>query len=90
MSNGQATNISLDPMVQPFVDFWASYIKQANENTRQWVENVDGAADAKSWQRRWSEAMSRSMDAYSAEPDVPAGDETEHRILVKANGKPTI
>lgn len=67
MSDDRATS-GVNPMVQPFVDFWSSYIQQANESTRQWLEGLDDSADVKSWQRRWSEAVNKSMDAYLRSP----------------------
>ena len=57
-----------DPMIQPFADFWSSYIQQANDATRELFDGIDGSADVKTWQRRWFDAVSKSMDAYMRSP----------------------
>jgi hypothetical protein len=68
MSDDRAPSAGFDPMIQPFAEFWTSYIQQANDNTRQWIEGIDGSADVKTWQRQWLEAVSKSMDAYLRSP----------------------
>ncbi|MEX2306230.1 MAG: hypothetical protein WD738_01480 [Pirellulales bacterium] len=64
----ESSNNRFDPIFQPFVDFWASYIKQANDTTRELFEGFDGNTDVKTWQRRWSDTVSKSMDAYMRSP----------------------
>jgi hypothetical protein len=56
-----------DPVMQPFVDFWASYLKDASEATQAMFARGDGA-DLRAWQRRWLDAVSASMDAYMRSP----------------------
>jgi len=56
----------VDPVVKPFVDFWSSYIQQANEATEAWLGKVD--ADPKAWQQNWFQTVSKSMDAYLRSP----------------------
>jgi hypothetical protein len=56
-----------DPVMQPFVDFWTSYIHDANEVTKAMFTQGDGS-DPKAWQRRWLDAVSASMDAYMRSP----------------------
>jgi hypothetical protein len=68
MSDDRESNSRLDPMVQPFVDFWSGYIKQANDTTRELFEGISGNAGVKTWQRRWYDAVSKSMDAYMRSP----------------------
>ena len=68
MSDDRASNGNFDPMAQPFVDFWSSYIQQTNDATRQLLDGIDGSADVKAWQRRWFDAVSKSMDAYLRSP----------------------
>jgi len=68
MTENQVSSNGLDPMVQPYLDFWKAILQEANEKTRQLVESIDDSADVKTWQRRWSEAVSRSMDAYLRSP----------------------
>jgi hypothetical protein len=62
-SNGQ-----FNPIIQPFVDFWSSYAKHADATARELLEGLDGNADVKTWQRRWFDAVSKSMDAYMRSP----------------------
>jgi hypothetical protein len=68
MSDEPNSNGQLDPIFQPFVDFWSSYMKQADDTARELLEGIDGNADVKTWQRRWSDAVSKSMDAYMRSP----------------------
>lgn len=68
MSENNEPAGSFDPMVQPFVDFWSSYIKQANDATRAMLEGFDEGTDVKTWQQRWFEAVSKSMDVYLRSP----------------------
>jgi hypothetical protein len=84
MSNDPTTNGAIEPLVQPFIDFWGNYIRQANENTRQLVENFDGASDVKTWQRQWSEAVSKSMDAYLRSPMFLQAMKQNTDLMIKA------
>lgn len=68
MSNERDTNGLVDPVMQPFAEFWSSYFEQANEATRELLSGTDGNTDVKAWQRRWSDAVSKSMDAYMRSP----------------------
>jgi hypothetical protein len=68
MSTERPTNLAFDPVIQPFVDFWSGYIQQANDTTRELLEGINGNADVKTWQRRWYDAISKSMDAYMRSP----------------------
>ena len=68
VSENREAASGFDPMIQPFVDFWSSYIKQANESTRELIEEFDTNTDVKTWQRQWFDAMSKSMDAYLRSP----------------------
>ncbi len=68
MSNNGSTQFSFDPVVQPLVDFWSSYVKHADDVTRQVFEGLDDGSAFKNWQRRWMEAISKSMDAYMRTP----------------------
>jgi hypothetical protein len=64
MSRDQETNGTFDPVVQPFVDFWSEYVKQANDTTREFLEGIDDGSKIKTFQRRWFDTVSKSMDAY--------------------------
>ena len=68
MSDEASANGQFDPIMQPFVDLWSSYVKQADDATRELLEGLDGNVDVKTWQRRWYDAVSRSMDAYMRSP----------------------
>ncbi len=68
MSSNGSKQFSFDPVVQPIVDFWSSYVKQADDVTRQMLEGLDDGSAFKNWQRRWTEAVSKSMDAYMRTP----------------------
>jgi hypothetical protein len=68
MSDENSFNGQIDPIIQPFVEFWSGYAKHANDTTRELLEGLDGNADVKSWQRRWYDAVSKSMDAYMRSP----------------------
>jgi hypothetical protein len=62
------TNGAFDPVVKPFVDFWTDYAKQANDATRELLDGLDDSTDIKGWQRRWFDAVAKSMDAYMRSP----------------------
>jgi hypothetical protein len=64
----EESSAKVDPIVRPFVDFWSSYIHQANDTTRELLEGINGNSDVKAWQRRWFDAVSKSMDAYMRSP----------------------
>jgi hypothetical protein len=68
VSDNHEPSASFDPLVQPFVDFWSSYIQQANETTRVMLEGLDENTNVKTWQQRWFEAVSKSMDVYLRSP----------------------
>ena len=84
MSDDRRANGSFDPLVQPFVDFWSSYIQQANETTRQLIEGLDEKADVRTWQRRWSEAANKSMDAYLRSPAFLQAMRENTDLVIKA------
>lgn len=68
MSSNGSTQLSFDPVVQPIVDFWSSYMKQADDAARHLLEGLDDGSAIRGWQRRWMDAMSKSMDAYMRTP----------------------
>jgi hypothetical protein len=68
MPDERESSTTVDPIVQPFVDFWSSYINQANDATRGLLAGLNGNAEVKTWQRRWFDAVSKSMDAYMRSP----------------------
>jgi hypothetical protein len=68
MSDSLKSNVKADPVLQPFIDFWSSYVSHAQDATREIVEEFADSANAKTWQRRWLDAVSKSMDAYMRSP----------------------
>lgn len=68
MSSDCGTKLMFDPVVQPFVDYWSDYMKQTNEVTRELFDGLDDGSEMKTWQRRWMETVSKSMDAYMRTP----------------------
>jgi hypothetical protein len=68
MPGEQETNCSFDPVVRPFVDFWSDYVKQANDTTRELFDSIDDGTNVKTLQRKWFDAVAKSMDAYMRSP----------------------
>jgi hypothetical protein len=68
MSRDQETNGAFDPVVEPFVDFWSQYVKQANDTTREYLDGYGDGSNIKTFQRRWLDAVSKSVDAYLRSP----------------------
>jgi hypothetical protein len=68
MAGETKTNGVCDPVVQPFVDFWSDYVKQANDATREFLDGIDDQTNIKSFQRRWFDTVSKSADAYMRSP----------------------
>jgi hypothetical protein len=80
----QETKPAFDPIIQPFVDFWSVYFQQANDTTRSFLDGINGNADVKTWQRRWSNAVSASMEAYMRSPMFLQAMKQNTDTLVKA------
>jgi hypothetical protein len=70
--------------MQPFADFWASCLKQADDTTREYLEGLDGSAEIRNWQRRWFEAMSKSMDSYMRSPEFLQAIKRNTEFAIKA------
>jgi hypothetical protein len=68
MQTSDQINGQVDPVVKPFVDMWSDYMTQANNATRSLLSEFEEHANLKSWQRRWSDAVSKSMEAYMRSP----------------------
>ena len=62
------TNGLSNPVAKPFVDFWTDYLKQANDATREFFNDLDDNTNAKTLQRKWFDAVAKSMDAYMRSP----------------------
>src|SRR5262245_13948739 len=68
MAEDNTSNGSVNPVVQPFIDLWSEYAKQADGAARQFLNGIDDSANVKTWQRRWFDAVSKSADAYMRSP----------------------
>jgi hypothetical protein len=68
MSDEQANDCRRDPIVQPFVDLWASYVSQTAENPEEFSGNFESFADPRAWHQQWLDAVSKSIDAYMRTP----------------------
>jgi hypothetical protein len=62
------TNGAIDPVVMPFVDFWTDYVTKANDATREFIDGIDDGTNSKKLQRKWFDAVAKSMDAYMRSP----------------------
>src|SRR5687768_2973116 len=68
MAADSETNGTFDPVMQPFVNFWSDYYKQANDVTRVFLDGIDDSINIKALQRRWLDSVSKSMDACMRSP----------------------
>ncbi len=68
MSEKTASTAGADPIVQPYMDFWTGYFNQAAESAQKMFQSAIGGADPRAAQRRWLEAVDRSLDAYMRSP----------------------
>src|SRR4029079_12871550 len=85
MVGSNTTNGACDPVMQPFVDFWSGYMKQANNATREFLDGIDDQANIKSFQRRWFDTVSKSAEAYLRSPAFlqPMKQNTDSAIKLK-------
>ncbi len=84
MSNEHETDGLLDPVAQPFATFWSNYLEQANNATHDLLAGVGGIADVKNWQRDWSDAVSKSLDAYMRSPVFLQAMKQNADLMIKA------
>jgi hypothetical protein len=68
MTANSPMNGAYDAVIQPFVAFWSEYANQVNDSTRQFLDGIDDQVNFKTMQRRWFDAVSKSMDAYMRSP----------------------
>jgi len=68
MSGETKANGAVNPVMQPYIDFWSDYVKQANESTREFLDGIDDQVNVKTFQRRWFDTVSKSVDAYLRSP----------------------
>jgi hypothetical protein len=68
MQGEREMNGAIDPVVKPFVDFWSDYFAKANSATRELIDGIDDGTNSKMLQRKWFDAVAKSMDAYMRSP----------------------
>jgi hypothetical protein len=68
MSTVATGTSDFDAVLSPFVEFWKDYTKRADDMTRELFSGFDDGSEIKSWQRKWMDSVSRSMDAYMRTP----------------------
>ena len=59
---------SRDAIFQPLLETWKQYVQQANETTRQTLEQVGIDADPLAWRRGWFDALSHQTDEFFRSP----------------------
>ena len=67
LTNGDKIS-DFDPVFSPFVRYWTEYADQVNNAAREIFSGFDDGSQLKSWQRKWMDALSQSMDAYMRTP----------------------
>ena len=55
-------------LFQPLLETWKQYVQQANETTRQTLEQVGIDADPIAWRRGWFDALSHQTDEFFRSP----------------------
>jgi hypothetical protein len=68
MSAKETVNGDSDPVLQPFIDLWTHCADEADATTRYILTRFKESATPGTWQRHWSEAFGKSMDAYMRSP----------------------
>jgi hypothetical protein len=84
MSDNQQASNHYDPIVQPFVDLWTSTIERSNSATRELIEDLNDGLSSKAWQRKWFDAVSKSMDAYMRSPMFLQAMKQNSEMVIKA------
>jgi polyhydroxyalkanoate synthase len=68
MTEPDHNSTSDDPLFRPFVEQWATCVRQANEATKQMYGGFEGSADPQAWRRQWFDALSGNTDVYLRSP----------------------
>ena len=61
-------NNVLDPIFQPFMEYWTKTIEQSQEHAKVLVESMRETGDLNTLRRRWLDALAQSMDLYMRTP----------------------
>lgn len=68
MSEQDETAASLDPLLQPFLNYWSRCTDQASSANKSVLEEFASGVDPNVLQRQWLDAVSSSMEAYLRSP----------------------
>jgi hypothetical protein len=68
MSAKQKANGTTDPILKPFYDLWSDFYAKSNDATREFFEDFEENTNVRSWQRRWNDAVAKSVDAFMRSP----------------------
>ncbi len=61
------SNVAADPSAM-VASFWAQWLEQSSRGTQALLEAMQTAGDPQQFQRRWLEAVSRSLDDFMRTP----------------------
>jgi hypothetical protein len=84
MREKQMKNGTIDPVLKPFYDLWSDFYAKSNDATREFFEDVEEHTDVRSWQRRWSDAVATSADAFMRSPAFLRAMKQNTDTIVKA------
>lgn len=68
MSDQSDSSNPVDPLIQPFLEMWAGYVRQSNEGTKQVLESLGSSTDPAEWRKLWFDALTRNTDVYYRSP----------------------
>jgi hypothetical protein len=81
----QADIPNFGPLLEPYREFWTDYARRASDTARQMFQTAGGAdLDPRTWQRRWLQAVSASMDAYLRSPAFLHAMKQNMDMMIKA------
>lgn len=63
MTKHESTN-GQNPVLDPFLALWSSYLEQSNQQTAQMMEAMRQATDPLAFRKKWFEAVSASLDGF--------------------------
>lgn len=73
------------PLLEPYREFWTDYFHRASDAAEQIVETATrSTVDPRDWQRRWLQAVSRSIDAYLRSPTFLRAMKQNMDLMIKA------
>ena len=72
MSNETSKSIAFDPVMQPFVDFWSDFMSQANETTREFLDEFDDRLERKDLAASMVRRRQQKHGCLHAQPGISA------------------